>query len=45
MDYVIHACIKKRLPDYVIRKLEKTSGLHNSETNHASEKRLSDYVI
>jgi len=31
--------------DYIIRKLKKTSKLHNPKTNHGSEKRLSNYVI
>jgi len=31
--------------DYVIQKLKKTFGLHNPESNHASEKRLPDYII
>jgi len=36
---------EKRLPDYIIRKLKKTSGLCNPESNHAYEKRLPDYII
>jgi len=37
--------LKKRLLDYIIRKLNKTSGFCNPESNHVSEKRLSDYII
>jgi len=31
--------------DYIIRKLNKTSGLCNLESNHAYEKKLPDYII
>jgi len=36
---------EKRLPDYIIQKLKKTSRLCNPESNHAYEKRLPDYII
>jgi len=37
--------LKKRLSNYIIQKLKKTSRLHNPKTNHAYEKRFLDYVI
>jgi len=36
---------EKRLPDYIIQKLKKTSRLYNPEINHAYKKRLMDDVI
>jgi len=37
--------LKKKLLNYIIRKLKKTFRLYDSKINYAFEKRLSYYVI
>jgi len=48
--YVTHIVVsensfEKRLPIYIILKLNKTFRLRNPEINHVYEKGLPDYVI